>query len=267
MNLFKSFINLLQKEMTTPKAYGIFHFSCIGIMTLLILILYLKRKKANERQLKIVLLSYGFIALILELLKQLSWSVAIDPALNTITWDYQWYAFPFQLCTTPIIACIIAAFLKPSKVRTSLLSYISFVTILGSISTILLPDSCFTSDILVNIHTMFLHLGSFIVSIYLLFTKNVKVNFHNLLTAILSFLMFCLIAYIMNISIYHSGILDGETFNMFYISPYFESSLPVFVDIQKVVPHSLFLFIYICAISLGATTIFFISKLFQKKSN
>ena len=263
----KNFIILLQKEMTTPKAYGIFHLSCIGIMILFIVLLYFKRTKENEKQLKRVLLSYGFVALTLELLKQLSWSITIDQSLNEITWDYQWYAFPFQLCTTPIIACIIAAFLRPSKTRTALFSYVSFVTILGSISTIFLPDSCFTSDILVNIHTMYLHLGSFVVSVYLLFTKNTKINLHNLLSSILVFLVFCLIAYIMNLSTYHSGILQGETFNMFYISPYFESSLPVFVDIQKIVPHSLFLLIYIIAISLGASIIFLLSKLFSKKSN
>ena len=39
----------------------------------------------------------------------------------------------------------------------------SFVTILGSIMTIILPDSCFTADILINIHAMWLHCGSLIV--------------------------------------------------------------------------------------------------------
>ena len=56
----------------------------------------------------------------------------------------------------------------------------AYVTILGSISTILLPDSCLVNDILVNIHTMWLHLGSFIVSIYLLMSGEVKIDIKHL---------------------------------------------------------------------------------------
>lgn len=39
--------------------------------------------------------------------------------------------------------------------------------------TIMLPESCFTSDILVNIHTMWLHCGSFVVSVI---SKEIEIN-------------------------------------------------------------------------------------------
>ena len=67
--------------------------------------------------------------------------------------------------------------MKKSNLRTSLLSYIAFVTILGSFMTVIIPESCFTSDILVNIHTMYLHCGSLVISIYLFMTGEVEVNF------------------------------------------------------------------------------------------
>ena len=66
-----------------------------------------------------------------------------------------------------------------------------------------------------------------------------------------TFIAFCAIANIMNIAVYNSGILNGETFNMFYISPYFESSLPVFDVIYNAVPYPVFLAIYVVALSLG----------------
>ncbi|MBQ6840740.1 MAG: YwaF family protein [Bacilli bacterium] len=251
--------------MNTPTAYGWFHLLCIFLVVLFIYLLYLNRKKYNDKQLKLVLFTYGSIALILELLKQLIWTFNYDPATKIITWDYEWYAFPFQLCSTPIYVSLICLFLKKGKTRTALLSYLAYVTILGSISTILIPDSCFTSDTLVNIHTMWLHLGSFVVSVYLLMNKEVEVNITNLKNSIKVFLLFATLAYISNIVIYNLGILNDESFNMFYISPYFESSLPVFVDIQKVVPHIVFLLIYIIALSIGAYIIYFIAKLFSKK--
>jgi hypothetical protein len=56
---------------------------------------------------------------------------------------------------------------------------------------------------------------------------------------------------------------------MFYISPYFISSLPVFDIIQENVPYIIYLLIYIVALTLGALIIYFISlginKLLSKK--
>lgn len=269
MNILEKIIYFLQKEMIEPKPFDWFHLLCIGIMLSIIVILFIIRKKHNEKQLKAILGTYGIIALILELLKQISWAFIYDPSTKLVTWDYEWYAFPFQLCTTPIYISIICLFLKKGKIRDSLLSFLAFFTILGSISTILLPESCFVEDILVNIHTMYLHLGSFILSVYLLFSKEIKITKENFIKAFFVFIGLTTIAEILNIVIYQSGILNGETFNMFYISPYFISSLPVFDIIQENVPYILYLLIYIVALSLGAGIIYVISlginKLFSKK--
>ena len=124
----------------------------------------------------------------------------------------------------------------------------AFITILGSIATIIIPDSCFVSDILINMHTMWLHCGSLVVSVYLLMTGEVKLNIKNLANAILVFFMFVGMAELLNILVYNSGILKGETFNMFYISPYFISTLPIFDIIQENVPYLLYLITYLCII-------------------
>ena len=66
-------------------------------------------------------------------------------------------------------------------------------------------------------------------------------------------------AKILNIGIYNSGILNGETFNMFYISPYFISILPIYSNVQEILPYGLYLMFYIITIFLGAHVIFLIS--------
>ena len=263
MNLFEKFLYLLQGEMTEPTAFGWFHIMWLIFMVIAIVILFFRRKKHNDKQLKVILGTYGIVALVLELLKQLIWTFNYDPVTKLITWDYEWYAFPFQLCTTPIYVSLICLFMKKGKLRNSLLSYMAFITILGSISTILLPDSCLVSDILVNIHTMWLHLGSFVVSVYLLMSEEVKVNLKSFKRAIIVFLIFVVMAQVLNIGVYNSGILNGETFNMFYISPYFNSTLPVFDVIQPAVPYLLYLLVYIVALSLGGMIIFGIAKLIR----
>ena len=76
-----------------------------------------------------------------------------------------------------------------------------------------------------------------------------------------------LIAEILNIFIYNSGVLNGETFNMFYISPYFISTLPVFDVIQQNVPFVIYLLIYIVAIFIGSLIVYGISYLFKNEKN
>ena len=260
MSLFEKIIFALQKTMPTPKPFGWFHLLMLGIMFGAILSLAMIKKHHSEKQLKIVLGVYGIVALILELLKQIVWSFNYDPVFNVVTWDYQWYAAPFQLCTTPIYVSLIIMLMKKSKLRDMLSSYLAFTTILGSIATIFIPDSCFVDTILVNIHTTWLHYGSFVVSIYLMMTREVGSTFKDLINGIFVFLFFVGLASILNVSIYQANVLNGETFNMFYISPYFISELPVFDIIQQNTPYALFLLIYIIALSVGSAIVWTIMR-------
>jgi len=257
-------IYMLQGTMERPNPYGWFHLLFVGISILLVIMLYLLRNKYNEKQLKIVLGTYGIIALILEILKQIIWSFNYDPITRLITWDYEWYAFPFQLCTTPIYVSLISLFMKKNKARDALLSYMAYFTILGSIMTMILPDSCFVETTLVNIHTMFLHCGSFVVSVYLLITKEVRIDQKTFITGFIIFLLFIFLAELLNIVIFSSNILSGETFNMFYISPYFISHLPVFNVLQESLPFVIYLLMYILILLAGAFIVYCVSSLLDK---
>lgn len=257
--MFYSFIELLKTEMERPKPYGWFHLLWIFLTLISIFIL---RNKKDEKHLKIVLGTYGIVAFILEALKQLSWSINLDN--GAITWDYQWYIFPFQLCSIPIYISLICFFSNNKKIHNLLLPFLGFITILGGIITILLPDSCFTNEILINVNTMWIHCGSAVLSIYLLMSGYIKINLNSFKKSINVFVFCILIASLLNFFTYNSGVLNGETFNMFYISPYFISVLPIFDVIQKNVPYMLYLLIYFIVLTLGAFIIYTISKLFIK---
>lgn len=265
MNIIEKILYALSAEMPEPAGWGWFHIMWLCFIVIAIYLLYRQKNNFNEKQLKTVIGTYGFVALTFETLKQITWSFDWDFVNQVAIWDYQWYSFPFQLCSTPIYVAVICFFLKKSNLRTTLLSYMAFTTILGSIATILMPDSCFTTVILTNIHTSWLHFGSFVISIYLMMTEEVKLTTENLKKALKTFIIFVGIAMAMNLIVYNSGVLNGEEFNMFYVSPYFESELPVFNTIQKSVPYPIFLFTYIFALSLGSGIIFTIAKILKKE--
>ena len=174
--LGKEILSFLEAEMETPKPYGWFHLTWLVATVVVIILLFFIRKRNSDKQLKCILGVYSVTAFILEALKQLIWSVDFDMSTNEFVWDYQWYAAPFQLCTMPIYVCLICLFLNKGWLRDSLLSFMAYTTILGSIASAILPDSLFVSDVLVNIHTMWLHLGSLAVSVYLLMSKEITAS-------------------------------------------------------------------------------------------
>ena len=221
MKTYEKILCLLQTEMETPEILGWYHILWIGIVVACLVTLFLLRKRYNEKQLKWVMAIYGIGAFLLELTKQVIWAFNYDAVTGVVTWDYEWYAAPFQLCTTPIFISLAVLFMKPGKMRNALLAFMAYFTILGSLATIIYPSNCFTSMIEVNIHTMWLHMGSLVVSIYLMMVGEVKPNKQSFISALITFLAFAAVANTLNIVIYHSGVLNGESFNMFYISPYF----------------------------------------------
>lgn len=259
MNFFERIVYALQFEMERPVSYGPFHLAWLGASILLIVLLAVRKEKNHERCLKTILLVYGIGSLLLELIKQIIWSYNFDPGTGIGYWDYQWYAAPFQLCTTPIFTCLISAFLKKGRLRDTLLSYTAFVTVLGSVATAFYPEQCFVRTVMVDIHTMYLHFGSLVVSCYLLLSGEVPVRFRNLLKGYLVFLVFAAIALGLDLAIYHSGVLRGETFNMFYISPYFPSVLPVFDMLWQKLPYPAFLLLYLFAIFAGSALVWLIA--------
>ena len=111
---------------------------------------------------------------------------------------------------------------------------------------------------------MYLHLGSLIVSIYLLVSKEVDLNKKTLLSGYGIFMMTAFIALGMNIAFYKLNIINGETFNMFYISPYFISSLPLYDIIQSHTPYLVYLTLYFISIFLGGCIILGISRLIKR---
>ncbi len=256
MNVVEKIIEFLKFEIERPSSYGLFHIISVLLCLSVLIFLCIKKEKNHDKSLKRVLLIYGFSSLILEILKQIIWSYSDG------VFSYSWYSAPFQLCTMPIYISLIAAFIKKGKVKDSLLSFMAFFTILGSIATIFYPESCFVRTLLVDIHTMVLHLGSFVVSVYLLVKGDVRINYRSLLRGFVVFLVCASIALSLDIIVYN--FITTDTFNMFYISPYFTSSLPVFDFVQEHIPYILFLLFYITMIFIGGNFIYLVSLIIKK---
>ena len=207
---------------------------------------------------------YGFIAFILELLKQVIWSFNYDVVTGVVNWDFEWYAFPFQFCSTPMYLSFLAALVKNKKVHDALCAYLATFALFAGLCVMFYPPQVFIATIGINIQTMICHGVMISMGICLLGSGYVKLEQKTILKAIPVFALCIALACVMNEIAYFSGLLESETFNMFYISPHCEPSLPVYSLVQQVVPFPWCLIIYIAAFSLASYLILLIAMLIKR---
>ncbi|MBQ8345448.1 MAG: hypothetical protein IJY42_04180, partial [Clostridia bacterium] len=80
----------------------------------------------------------------------------------------------------------------------------------------------------------------------------VKLNHKTILRALPVFAVAVLMAMGMNELAYQTGLLETETFNMFFISPHCDPSLPVYSMVQELVPYPWCLLIYLAGFTAAA---------------
>ena len=124
------------------------------------------------------------------------------------------------------------------------------------------PNDVFTSSVFVSAQAMFHHGVQVFFGIYLAFRYREKMHFNNLIKATAIFTSLAGIAMVLNLTVHHFFTLYGidDTFNMFFISPYYDCTLPVLSVVYDNVPYVAFLFIYILGFMLCAGLVMLIMK-------
>lgn len=256
---------LLDKKMEVPKMYGLFHIFFFALPIILAIVLWKVRKDPDERFMRRLMLTVSVIVLLLEIYKQINYNFKYDG--QNINFDYQWYIFPFQFCSTPLYIGFVTAFTRKGKVHDACCAYLATFAMFAGLCVMVYPAQVFVSTVGVNVQSMLCHGAMIMMSIYLFATGYVKAEHKTILRAIPVFAVCIAIAMIMNETAYRSGILERETFNMFFISPYCEPSLPVYSSVQAVVPYPWCLFIYIVAFSLAAYVVLLVPILVKYIKN
>lgn len=248
----KYILDLLNSNMMRPEAYQTFSKSWFHYLSLIITILLIIKltktfKAADQTKLKRMLLIFGILMIILEIYKQVIFTYQVNA--------YQWYAFPFQFCSTPMYIFIIYGFNKNKKVDPYLLSFLATFSTFAGVAVMLYPANVFIDTIGINIQTMVHHGLMAAVGFSLLLTKT-SMSIKYFLKGSVVFAMLMGIAMVMNWIFNMQGM--DTTFNMFFINERFVSELPVLVSIQPLVPHLVFLLIYLLGFTIVATLIFVI---------
>ena len=245
MDFFANLLRILDTSMVTPIPYGWFHLLWLAITVGSAILLCMLRPNPKK-----TVLAVAITVIILEIYKQVNYSFSYEG--GKILADYQWYAFPFQFCSTPMYVGLLAGLTKPGKFHDTLCAYLATFAVFAGGAVMLLPGDVFISTIGINIQTMICHGSMVSVGVYLLQSGYVKREHKTILKALPLFAVCVLIAAIMNDMAYLTGLLKTDVFNMFFISPYCDPHLPVYSLVQQFVPYPLCLFIYILGFAAAA---------------
>lgn len=257
LEFLKWLLELLDTDMAVPKMYGPFHLAFFAASIIAGIVLCIVFKNANKKTTHRLLLVTALIVLVLEVYKQINYTFSFEG--NQLICDYQWYAFPFQFCSTPMYISLLAGIISHKKLHDSLCAYLATFALFAGLCVMFYPAQVFIDTVGVNIQTMICHGMMISIGIYLLGTEYVRLEHKTIIKATLVFAACVLLASVMNEVAYFSGLLETETFNMFFISPHCEPSLPVYSIVQKFVPYPWCLFIYIGAFSAAAYIILLVA--------
>ncbi|MFA5381116.1 MAG: hypothetical protein WCS48_01625 [Candidatus Izemoplasmatales bacterium] len=239
MTLLDQIMSFLDGEMTRPVPYqsidiSWFHYLALTITLIATVIAVIRLKNANDIQIRRFLLSFSGLLLTFEVYKQLIFSFQAN-------WDYQWYAFPFQFCSTPMYVALFAGLTKNIKIQQALINFLGTYGLFAGLAAMIYPNDVFVSTIGINIQTM-VHHGAMMVVGTALLVNRVPLKPSSIIGATTVFLILVTIAILLNFA-HNTWIVDG-TFNMFFINPQYQNHLPVLKLIEPHVPHFLFVIIY-----------------------
>ena len=251
MEIWTRILQILDTQMTTPGLFGWFHLLWLGIVVAASLALGLRGHNRSFDNVRKIVLILSVVTIVLEVYKQINYTFGDGSSAPA----YQWYAFPWQFCSTPMYIGLVAGLTQKGKFHDALCAYLATFGMFAGMAVMLYPGDVFIGTVGINIQTMVCHGGMVVLGALLLASGHVKAELRTIFKALPVFATVVLIAVAMNEAAFRTGLLEEHTFNMFFVSPYCEPSLPVYSLVQGVLPFPWSLLVYILGFTAAATVV------------
>lgn len=248
-----------------PKFLGLFHILSLITLGLLIFLVFKKFNNLTDEKFRRIMFYIWIFIVLGEIYREICFSLALTD--DGFTFNYAWYMFPFQMCSAPLYALPLIAFLPSGKVRDGVMAYMSTFSMFGGLSVMIYVGDVYTVFLGSNIQSMTHHGLQVLIGLMVILHNKDRYNKHFFLRGLCTFGAALCIAMTLNVVGYHAlrAAGKGDTFNMFYISPYFKCTLPILSAIHEATSYLVVLPLYILAFSLIALLMFTITSLIIKK--
>ncbi|MCI8561457.1 MAG: YwaF family protein [Dorea sp.] len=192
------------------------------------------------------LFSCGIIMFLSEIWKQYCITFIINEC------RYNWWYFPFQLCSIPMYLCLLLPFVS-EKLREIFLTFLMTFGLMAGFFTFFDTSGLHYPYAPLTVHSYLWHVLLIIIGITVGICQSKNDTAGKFPGSAACYLICCVIATMINVISHPYG-----NINMFYISPYYAMSQKVFEDIARLTGNIAGIFIYIGTNIAGAYVIYLI---------
>ena len=260
MDFLISLYNAVTSTMEVPGNFGWYHIVCIVSITLLTVIVARGFKNCSDRATRTLTAVVWLIILVLEIYKQLIHGFEIED--GKFVWDYAWYVFPFQFCSSPLYILPIIAFARSEKLRDACIAYMMTFSLFAGLAVLCYPNDVFIETIGINLQTMIHHGSQIIMGVFYAVRYRDRLDLRFYFNGFKVFVVMTSIAFTLNVVSHYAFAHFGieSSFNMFFISPYVECTLPVLSLFWGKLPYIGFLAVYFFGFVLAGLVVFSIEN-------
>lgn len=278
-SLLRQILNLTAWRMDAPRMYGAFHIAAVLIVLILAVI---GASTLKHRSTVRVLSICGWILVAMEVYKQLFLYYIVNNGA------YDWWYFPFQLCSVPMYMCILLPLLHKAGADSmladssshsgiafsSILTFLATYTFVGAAAALAVPEDFMRSYVTLTMHGFIWHGLLLFICLTVVFSGMADLSLRGFGRATALFLGLCVIAVLINIvtepitaSAYSQGLVPNQYAAMFYLNPFHLSPQPIVGTVQKSAGIPLGLALYVLTIILSAGAVCAVFRTISKSSS
>ena len=267
MELIEKLIEYVGIEVETPGAFSPIHIKSIISVITLTLILCIGFHSVCDLGYRCLMGLMSAVMISGELVKIVIPGLALVDGAYQFTFD--WTSIPFQLCSTPLYVLPFLCLLPDGKARDVFAAYTMTFCLIGGLAVYATPDTVLTAGKFANTHTMVHHGLQIVAGIYTAVYYRSRITKRFYTGGVTLFAIFIGIATVLNTVGYdhmvkYGKITEGTGFNMFYISPRADQTVPMYNDFLKSLHPVVFILGYFAALSFIALVIMLVTHMVNK---
>ena len=189
---------------------------------------------------------------------------------------YDWWFFPFQLCSVPMYLCILLPFTK-GRLRQCFLTFMGSYTLVSAAAALVYPEDMLRSYVSLTVHGFLWHGILLFIALVIIFTGSPmrgpadasqkslcsdESPARRIIDAAVLFFVLCAAAVIINIAaepVMQAGGLPHSFAAMFYLNPFHLSPQPLVSAVQKTAGIAAGLVLYCIVITLFSSLVYILT--------
>lgn len=226
--------------------------------------------KDNKRKTVRVLAVCGWLLAALEICKQFCLLQSGEGGA------YDWWYFPFQLCSVPMYLCILLPLVR-ARVRRAFLSFMSGYTFISAVAALLYPEDFMNAGGMLAVHGFLWHGMLLFISLLIMMDRAMDTEagsaeksaavqrnrlFPDIIDAAALFAVLSMVAVLINMAAepamqaaYAKHLIPHSYAAMFYMNPYHISPQPLVSDVQNALGIPAGLLLYALAIMAAGSAV------------